>query len=237
MNPARDSTLLISEVFGPTIQGEGPSAGQRAIFVRTAGCPVGCSWCVNKFSWDAAAREGTQHEIRRMPVKLLARCIDRLSRRTSDLVVITGGEPLAQADAVLNLASQPTLRHRRLHLETAGVHIPAPDFAEYFELMVVSPKLANSGVAVGRRINGVALTAFNEYGAWFKFVVRDLADLNEISKLEQTYGLERIMVMPEGRDAATITTRARQIGDLAIARGWSLSSRLHILLWGDAPGR
>ena len=31
-------TLVVSEVFGPTFQGEGPSLGQRAAFVRLGRC-------------------------------------------------------------------------------------------------------------------------------------------------------------------------------------------------------
>jgi organic radical activating enzyme len=33
--------IRISEIFGPTIQGEGPLIGRPSIFVRTAGCDIG----------------------------------------------------------------------------------------------------------------------------------------------------------------------------------------------------
>ena len=35
----------ISEIFGPTIQGEGPLIGRPTVFVRTAGCDYRCTWC------------------------------------------------------------------------------------------------------------------------------------------------------------------------------------------------
>lgn len=38
----------ISEIFGPTIQGEGPLAGMQTFFLRFAGCEYDCSWCVAK---------------------------------------------------------------------------------------------------------------------------------------------------------------------------------------------
>ncbi len=38
--------LRISEIFGPTIQGEGALSGRPTVFVRTGGCDYRCAWCV-----------------------------------------------------------------------------------------------------------------------------------------------------------------------------------------------
>src|SRR5258707_11321726 len=38
-------TIMISEVFGPTIQGEGAFIGKPTVFVRTGGCDYRCDWC------------------------------------------------------------------------------------------------------------------------------------------------------------------------------------------------
>src|SRR5690606_9075665 len=43
--PVAAHVLNVNEHFGPTIQGEGPSAGQLCTFLRLAGCHVKCSWC------------------------------------------------------------------------------------------------------------------------------------------------------------------------------------------------
>lgn len=37
--------LLVSEVFGPTVQGEGKHCGRIAAFVRLGGCNLHCRWC------------------------------------------------------------------------------------------------------------------------------------------------------------------------------------------------
>ena len=41
----------INEVF-ETIQGEASYTGTPSIFLRLQGCPVGCSWCDTKQTWD-----------------------------------------------------------------------------------------------------------------------------------------------------------------------------------------
>ena len=47
------TTLPLSEVFGPTFQGEGPHAGRRCAFVRLGGCNLSCEWCDTPYTWDA----------------------------------------------------------------------------------------------------------------------------------------------------------------------------------------
>ena len=44
--------LRVNEIFGPTFQGEGPHAGQSAVFLRTSGCNLNCSWCDTPYTWD-----------------------------------------------------------------------------------------------------------------------------------------------------------------------------------------
>ena len=42
----------VIEIFGPTIQGEGPSAGRIVSFVRLAFCDFSCPMCDTKYSWQ-----------------------------------------------------------------------------------------------------------------------------------------------------------------------------------------
>lgn len=45
MTAAAPDRIRISEIFGPTIQGEGALIGEPTVFVRTGGCDYRCSWC------------------------------------------------------------------------------------------------------------------------------------------------------------------------------------------------
>lgn len=39
-----DRDIRVSEIFGPTIQGEGALIGEPTVFVRTGGCDYRCVW-------------------------------------------------------------------------------------------------------------------------------------------------------------------------------------------------
>jgi organic radical activating enzyme len=42
---AIEHDLVVSEIFGPTVQGEGTSMGRRCGFLRLGGCNLDCAWC------------------------------------------------------------------------------------------------------------------------------------------------------------------------------------------------
>lgn len=95
-----------------TIQGEGEHAGRTAVFLRLQGCPVGCPWCDSKLTWYAG---GTRRHVEDL-LALVA------SYPASELLVITGGEPLIHdLDALLS-ALHETHPDRETHLETSGVY-------------------------------------------------------------------------------------------------------------------
>lgn len=103
--------LLVQETFA-TIQGEGPYAGEPAIFVRLAGCHLRCYFCDTDF-------ESKAHTV---PLEDLAIEIRDLASLNivfrTDLVVLTGGEPMRQN--ILPLCAELVLRGYIVQIETAG---------------------------------------------------------------------------------------------------------------------
>lgn len=227
-------TLAVSEVFGPTVQGEGPTAGRRAGFVRLARCNLDCGWCDTPYTWDWA-RFDPAVEVRRQGV---ADVVARLAAMAVDRVVVTGGEPLLQQRALVPLLAACAERGWVVEVETNGTIAPVPDVVARVDAFNVSPKLANSGVPEDRRIRPAALRALAATGrATFKFVATGPADLDEIAALAGAHGLAPVWVMPEGTDAATLAARIAALADAVVARGWNLTPRLHVLAWGDQRGR
>lgn len=225
-----DKDLLVSEIFGPTFQGEGPSAGQRAVFLRLSRCQLTCAWCDTPYTWDTG-RYDLAAETRRMSQ---SQVLDELMARPAPLVVISGGEPLLQQDRLTWLIDVCRARRRRVEIETNGAVVPGRGVLGAAHRFNVSPKLANSGMPAERRINPVALrTLAKSRKAVFKFVVDGPGDLDEIADLEAEHELAPIWVMPLGTTYDQVLNGARAVAGQVLARGWNLTIRLHVLLWGD----
>ncbi|MDF5759031.1 7-carboxy-7-deazaguanine synthase QueE [Spongiactinospora sp. TRM90649] len=222
-------SLLISEIFGPTYQGEGPSAGQLAAFLRLSRCNLTCTWCDTPETWDTSRYDLTAIT-RRMTD---AQVVHEVLAIPAPLVVITGGEPMLQMDRLVWLADMFRANRRRVEIETNGTIVPSNGLLNAVRQWNVSPKLANSGLPYRKRINSEALRRFNSSGrAAFKFVVEHPAELEEVAKLETEYRLAPIWVMPQATTSVGVLARMREIADETLARRWNLSSRLHILLEG-----
>lgn len=225
--------LRVTEMFGPTFQGEGPSCGQLAAFVRLAGCPLACTWCDTPYTWDRT-RFNLDAQSEWTTVSDVFAGLTKLAQR---LVVITGGEPLLQQRQLVPLVRMLVDAGRRVEIETSGTIEPVPALARDAAFNV-SPKLANAGMPYHRRINPAALAAFRaSEGSCFKFVVRERGDLAEVDELRTRFDLTPVWIMPEGTTPARLLAIMRELADEVLTRGWHLSNRLHIMLWGDTRGR
>lgn len=232
--PAVPGSMILAEWFGPTVQGEGPSAGQLAVFVRLSRCNLSCSWCDTAYTWDWR-RYDPQLESRRVPI---GDVIGWVRGVLAPLLVITGGEPLIQQPAVTALAVAARLAGQRVEIETNGTIAPTAALTAVTDQFNVSAKLANSGQRAADRIRGDVLAAFAATGkAVFKFVAASVADLDEISALVPLLGGRPVWVMPEGRTETAVVHGLRALAGPVIERGWNLSGRLHVLAWGDQRGR
>src|SRR5262249_776223 len=56
MSGERQAEIRVSEIFGPTIQGEGVLIGLPTVFVRSGGCDYRCSWCDSMHAVDTRFR-------------------------------------------------------------------------------------------------------------------------------------------------------------------------------------
>jgi 7-carboxy-7-deazaguanine synthase len=58
-----------------------------------------------------------------------------------------------------------------------------------------------------------------------------------IADLVEQFALAAVWVMPRGTSPAAVLDGQRRLADAVLNRGWNVSTRLHILLWGDEPER
>ena len=237
---SRASTLTLA-TLGPgepaifaTLQGEGPHTGRPSTFVRLSGCNLSCTWCDTPHTWNWEAFDKAAEQLR-LDVADVAARVRELAPRA---VVVTGGEPLVQQAALLALceALGPEFT---VDIETNGTLVPKADLAARLHTLVVSPKLANSGVDARLRERMAALRWYAAQDrVWFKWVVSTEADCDEVAAAVERYGMraDRVMLMPEGTIAATLDARLPRVAEWALARGWSLSDRMHVRLWGGGRG-
>lgn len=128
--------IPIAEIFGPTIQGEGPVIGHPTVFVRVGGCDYRCSWCDSLHAVLPAHRK----DWKQMTPSEVFGTIRRLSPQPI-LVTLSGGNPAMYGE----LGAVIELGHRQGYtfgVETQGT-INQPWFAAC-DYVVFSPKPPSS---------------------------------------------------------------------------------------------
>jgi 7-carboxy-7-deazaguanine synthase len=160
-------------------------------------------------------------------------------QRYSTIVVMSGGEPLMQTIPLARLARKLQGSGCAVHIETAGTITPSAELDLYVDQYNVSPKLSNSGNPERKRNKPKVMTWFRNCDrAFFKFVVTELSDLDEVDSIVHNYCLPRfrVQVMPEGQTTEQNIKVAKEVAEEAIRRGYGVSFRTHVLLWGDERG-
>lgn len=226
--------LPVSEVFGPTFQGEGPHTGVRTGFVRLGLCNLACEWCDTPFTWD--------HErydlLKENPPTSIAEVLRRVEALGVGTVCLSGGEPLMHKGK-LELLLDPRWRW---HCETNGTIAPPPWWSERVEHTSISPKVSTRD-PYKKRIKPKALAEWNALAdkgrAAFKFVVQRPEDFNTVQDVVDLIGIapHNVWIMPEGTEPADVIRHHRAIEPLIMQRGWNTTTRLHTLLYGSERGR
>lgn len=131
------SSHPVVEIFGPTLQGEGPDMGRPAYFVRFGGCDFRCTWCDSMYAVEPS-------EVRLATRLTAPQIIDEIKALPGGpaLVVLTGGNP-----ALHDLGSLTQMLQAdcfRVAVETQGSRWK-PWLAEA-DQVVVSPKGPSSGM-------------------------------------------------------------------------------------------
>jgi len=224
VSSAVSNRLHLSECF-LSLQGEGPSAGTPAHFVRLQGCEVGCHWCDSKYTWSP---EGG----RDVGVDELLKEARALGE--APLLVVTGGEPLSH-QGIERLLKEGLERWPRVEVETSGVEPPPLHHRRlYFN---VSPKLP-SATPLWADTWRHAQAWRAEPRATFKIVVGEPPDLDDARRLiaENLIERDRVMIMPQGVTDEQVRERALKLADECKRFGFRMSPRLHIWMWGPRRG-
>ena len=198
--------IPISEIFGPTIQGEGRRAGYVSIFVRVARCNMSCRGFGVEYSVDGQAKVGCDSyysvdrgfasEWRSLSSTDIIDQTDGLSELDRPDIVITGGEPLLYWS---NPEFQTLLKHfinsgHFVTIETNG-SICVDIELEYQKQVAFSIgiKLKNSQEKQSKRVNIEALRNLldNSNKSYLKFVTSGIdAEMDEIVGIQKELEIE-----------------------------------------------
>jgi len=238
--------IRISEIFGPTIQGEGPLIGRPTVFVRTGGCDYRCSWCDTLY---AVLPEYHDEWTVMTPTEIMAR-VEGLARGKPVLVSLSGGNPALQP-----LAPLIALGRRKGHsfaLETQG-SISQSWFAE-LDWLILSPKPPSSGMTVDWDGFETCLKmARGQPRCVLKIVVFDDADYSYAQTVAAHYPALPVYLQvgnpaplvaaggftPEEADINDLLQRFRWLVDRVTADRWFAATvlpQLHVLAWGNKRG-
>ncbi|MBC8945443.1 MULTISPECIES: 7-carboxy-7-deazaguanine synthase QueE [Xenorhabdus] len=213
----------INEMF-QTLQGEGVFTGVPSVFIRLQGCPVGCSWCDTKHTWEKKVDK--QQPMENILVKSQdsdiwgvatpRQMINLFTRQgyTARHVVITGGEPCLYDLRPLT----ETLEREgyQCQIETSGTHAICCSDKTW---VTVSPKVKMRG---GYKVLPEVMQRANEV----KHPVgreRDIEALDELLTMLNEDNAPVIALQPiSQKEEAT-----RLCIETCIARNWRFSMQTH----------
>jgi len=212
----------INELF-ETLQGEGSFTGQPSIFIRLQGCPVGCSWCDTKHTWDIelddqvtpvemlAKKEETSKWANYTPAEILVLFKEKQFRAKH--VVVTGGEPcMVDLTPLCELLEQ---QGYSTQIETSGT----------FEIITtdkcwvtVSPKINMRG---GYEVLASAMNRANE-------IKHPVATEQHVDDLKILLAKHHIENTPIYLQPISQKQRATELAiETCIANNWRLSVQVH----------
>lgn len=212
----------INELF-ETIQGEGSFTGQPSIFLRLQGCPVACSWCDTKHTWEIRLED----EISSASMVAKANESDHWAKLSAEdilsvfseqgfkakHIVITGGEPCMED--LTDLCQNFQDSGYSCQIETSGT-FEVKTTPECW--VTVSPKVNMKG---GYKILSQAMIRANE----IKHPVATEAHVDDLKALLAEHNVENTPVYLQ---PISQKQRATELAiSTCIENNWRLSIQVH----------
>lgn len=267
-----------------SIQGEGMYVGVPSVFLRLWGCNLTCQGfagtasnsidassikrveelngadfsvgCDSRYSWHPDFKHLAKTEDTSVVAHEIFKLIMGIPLQEFHLV-ITGGEPMMQQKAIVELLNNLSKYFDRffrivLTIETNGsVEINA-DFSDLIHnkadsiLWSLSPKLSHNGDPLHKRINAAAIESIFDSiyeerdNVQLKFVVSNESHVEELNGLlTHSFSVlaeNPVYLMPLGGSLEDYQANALNVAHLALKHGYRYSPRLHVDLFGNSVG-
>jgi 7-carboxy-7-deazaguanine synthase len=151
-----------------SVDGEGPSSGELATFIRFQGCNLRCTWCDTTYSW---------HKSSICEILSADEIYNYIKENNVINVTLTGGEPLIQKniDELLKLLNDD--ENLKVHIETNGA-VDIEPFKKIYNskniCYIVDYKLPSSQMTNKMSNNNLKVIGKSDV---YKFVIGSIEDL------------------------------------------------------------
>lgn len=230
------SDIRISEIFGPTIQGEGALIGQPTVFVRTGGCDYRCTWCDTPHAVDSKFRS----EWKPMGAEEIFAQVEKLSSGKPLMVSLSGGNPAIQnLKPLIDLGKS---KNYKFALETQGSI--AQDWFADLDVLTLSPKPPSSGMGTDwSKFDKCLKAAESGPSIAMKIVIFDDVDYRYAQDAAARYPDLPLYLQPGNEVQSTsmdiLTQRMRWLVEKVKDDQWfnaTVLPQLHVMLWGNQRG-
>lgn len=175
----------VSEIF-TSIEGEGIFVGKKTLFIRFSGCHLKCRWCDTKYALPLDS--GTDYQIDEIK-DLIIKELQPFTYKVN----FTGGEPLLQTEAVIELADF-IKKHTNLKTYMESSCFDSELFSKvlpYIDICKVEFKTDDSKVVedeeydnlISNEIKCLELAVESNNGTYIKIVVTNSTNLESFKNL------------------------------------------------------
>lgn len=234
--------IKISEIFGPTIQGEGALIGQPTVFVRTGGCDYRCSWCDTLHAVDSEYRDTWKP----MSAEDIFEKIKKLSSGNPLLVSLSGGNPAIQP--LGELIDLGNAQGYHFAMETQGSI--AKEWFSKLDHLVLSPKPPSSEMRTDwDEFDKCVRAAVENAEISLKIVIKDEDDYLYAREAAAKYPSLQMYLQPCNATPPVHEDNPVDFDDINTRTDWLITKtsqdkwfdikilpQLHVMLWGNKRG-
>ena len=237
-NMSEANKIRVSEIFGPTIQGEGALIGQPTVFVRTGGCDYRCTWCDTLHAVDSEYRDDWKN----MSTEEVWTEIEKRSGGRPLMVSLSGGNPAIQP--LGDLIKRGHSQGYRFTLETQGT--VSKSWFKDLDVLTLSPKPPSSEMNTDwTQFDECLAAAGDGPDIALKIVVFDETDYVYAREAAARYPDLPLYLQPGNHqvkgaaDNEALNARMRWLVEKVNTDQWFAATvlpQLHVMLWGNERG-
>lgn len=208
--------MIVNEIF-KSLQGEGVEIGTPTVFVRLTGCPLECEWCDQQDAWTSGESMSIEE------------VLGVVGGYDCGYVCVTGGEPLAQPEAV-TLITKLLNTGYMVSLETGGSQSLQDLPCEESLLVSLDIKCPSSKMHEKMELSNIELLSPSDQ---LKFVIADERDY-EYAKgiIQQHKPTSSVVMQPVGGLDLKWLAECVLKDNLRVR----VLPQLHKVIWGDRKG-